>query len=125
MLAKQGRLETGDYFRHAEYQFGNSKYSEDLQLAFLNSLLDVHIFEFAGFEDVAALDAFDEFSVLIAAHDLNARVFARLPWTCVWLRRRLQSHKSGGVASSNERGARIAEFSGILALSRNLSSARK
>ncbi|MGA8431239.1 MAG: hypothetical protein WB729_15565 [Candidatus Sulfotelmatobacter sp.] len=51
----------------------------DLRLAFLNSFLDVHVFEFAGFEDVAALHALDEFGVLVAAHDLNARVLARLP----------------------------------------------
>jgi hypothetical protein len=70
----------------------------DLRFAFLNSFLDVHVFEFAGFEDIAALHAFDEFGVLVAAYDLNARVFARLPWNRIWLRRRLQSHKSGSAA---------------------------
>ena len=71
---------------------------EGLRFAFLNSFLNVHVFEFAGFEDVAALYAFHELSVLVAAHDLNARVFARLPWARIWLRRRLQSHKSGSAA---------------------------
>ncbi|SPF40594.1 hypothetical protein SBA1_310004 [Candidatus Sulfotelmatobacter kueseliae] len=43
---------------------------------FLRAFLDVHVLEFAGLEDLAALLALDEFSVLIAAYDLHAEVLA-------------------------------------------------
>ena len=46
-----------------------------LSFAF-GALFDAHIPEFAGFEDLAALEAFHKLSVLIAAHNLHARVFA-------------------------------------------------
>jgi hypothetical protein len=67
-------------------------------VAFLDALFDVHVAQFARFEDISALDALDEFGILIAANDLHARVFAGLPGDRVWLRRRLQSHESGSVA---------------------------
>src|ERR1700722_2680628 len=44
----------------------------------LGTFLDAHVLEFAGFEDFAALEAFYELGVLVAAHDLHAWVFARL-----------------------------------------------
>jgi hypothetical protein len=40
-------------------------------------VFDVHVLEFAGFEDLAAFLAFDEFGVFFTRHDLNARVLAR------------------------------------------------
>jgi len=39
-------------------------------------LFDGHVFEFAGFEDVAAFQALNEFGVLFAGHDLHTRVLA-------------------------------------------------
>lgn len=41
-------------------------------------LFDVHVFELARLEDLAALFAFDEFGVFVAAYDLDLQVFARL-----------------------------------------------
>ena len=41
-------------------------------------LFDVHVFEFAGLEDLAALLALDELGIFVAADDLHARMFARL-----------------------------------------------
>jgi hypothetical protein len=43
---------------------------------FLRAFLDVHVLEFAGFEDLAALLALDELRIFIAAHDLHAEVLA-------------------------------------------------
>ena len=37
-------------------------------------LFDIHILEFAGFEDVTTLQAFDKFGVLLASDDLHARM---------------------------------------------------
>jgi hypothetical protein len=45
-----------------------------LQLFFQFGLFDIHIAEFAGIEDVAALDAFNKFGVFIARDDLHAGV---------------------------------------------------
>jgi hypothetical protein len=39
-------------------------------------VFDGHIFEFAGFEDLSAFNAFDEFTVFFASDDLHARVLA-------------------------------------------------
>ncbi len=50
----------------------------DSDFVFLRVLFDVHVFELAGLEDLAALFAFDEFAVFVAAHDLHARVLAGL-----------------------------------------------
>jgi hypothetical protein len=44
------------------------------------TLFDVHVLEFTGLEDLAALFAFYEFSFVVAANDLHARVLARLLW---------------------------------------------
>jgi len=57
------------YFRHARDE-------PPSEFATLGTLFDAHVLEFAGLEDFAALHAFDEFSLLVAAHDLNTRVFA-------------------------------------------------
>jgi hypothetical protein len=45
---------------------------------FAGLFFDVHILEFAGFEDFAAVLAFNEFGVLIAADNLHAKVLAGL-----------------------------------------------
>jgi hypothetical protein len=42
------------------------------------AFFDAHVLEFARLEDFAALEALDELGVFIAAHDLHARVLARL-----------------------------------------------
>ena len=43
-----------------------------LQLGFF----DAHVLEFAGFENLTALEAFDIFGVFVAGHDLYARMLA-------------------------------------------------
>jgi hypothetical protein len=53
------------------------------------ALLDAHVLEFAGLEDLAALEAFDEFSVFLAAHDLHAWMLARLLVCVLRMRQRL------------------------------------
>jgi len=50
----------------------------------LGSLFDTHIFEFAGFKDFAAFQAFHELGVFFAAHDLHAGMLA-LFWTNLFL----------------------------------------
>src|SRR6059058_3692017 len=40
-------------------------------------LFNVHVLEFTGLEDFAALQAFHVFGVIIARNDLHARVLAR------------------------------------------------
>jgi len=49
-----------------------------LQLAALSALFDAHVLKFAGLENVAAFQAFDELGVIFAAHNLHARVLAGL-----------------------------------------------
>ena len=39
-------------------------------------LFDGHVFEFAGFEYLAAFQAFNKFGVFVASHDLHARMLA-------------------------------------------------
>ena len=39
------------------------------------SVFDGHIFEFAGFENLSAFNALDEFVVFFASDDLHARMF--------------------------------------------------
>jgi hypothetical protein len=41
-------------------------------------LFDIHVFEFAGLEDLAALQAFHKFGVFFAGHNLHTRVLACL-----------------------------------------------
>jgi hypothetical protein len=41
-----------------------------VQLGFLN----IHVFEFTGFENLPALQAFDKFRIFIAGNDLYTRV---------------------------------------------------
>jgi hypothetical protein len=60
-------------------------------------VFDGHIFEFAGFEDLSAFDALDEFTVFFASDDLHARVLAGshiavllVGWRRDWI------HKTGG-----------------------------
>ena len=39
-------------------------------------VFDHHVLKFAGFEDVAALQALDEFGIFLAGHNLHTRVLA-------------------------------------------------
>jgi hypothetical protein len=55
----------------------------------LGTFFDAHVLEFAGFEDFAALKAFHELGVFLAAHDLHARVLARLLPGVLRMRERL------------------------------------
>ena len=48
------------------------------------ALFDVHVFEFAGLEDLAAFFALDEFRILIATDNLDARVLAGWLHVCAW-----------------------------------------
>jgi hypothetical protein len=50
---------------------------------------DAHVLEFAGLEDFAALEALHELGVFFAAHDLHARVLARLLVSVLRMRERL------------------------------------
>jgi hypothetical protein len=60
------------------------------KVAALGAILDAHVLEFAVFEDFAAFQAFDKFSVFVPAHDLHARVLARLLLIgALWRRGRL------------------------------------
>ncbi len=59
-----------------------------LSFAF-GAFLDAHILEFAGLENLTALKTFDELRVFIAAHDLHARVLARLLAGVLRMRERL------------------------------------
>jgi len=52
---------------------------------FFHAFFNAHVFEFAGLENLAALEALDEFGFLIATDNLNARMLAGLSW---FLRRR-------------------------------------
>ena len=59
----------------------------------LNTILDVHVLELAGLEDLAALFAFHELGFFVAAHNLYAGVPARLLLVDVRRRdRRLGTH---------------------------------
>src|SRR5229473_1583003 len=86
------------------------------------ALFDAHVFEFTRFEDLAALQAFHEFSIFLAADDLHARMFARRLVCVLRARERLRAHKSETIPSSNARGNDSREFPGILALLFQLSS---
>ena len=57
------------------------------------ALFDRHVLEFTGFKHFAAFEAFDVFAVLIAAHDLHARVLTLIhdPSLLGGMRRRLAS----------------------------------
>ena len=81
-----------------------------LRFALFNPLFDIHVLEFAGFEDFAAFLALDELRIFIAADDLHARMLAGLVHICA-LRRggRVWIHKSG----SSPRNRRTGGFAGI------------
>jgi hypothetical protein len=53
------------------------------------TFLDAHVLKLAGLEDLAALEAFHELRVFLAAHDLHARVLARLLACVLRMRERL------------------------------------
>jgi hypothetical protein len=67
-----GRSLRRDPGSKSEQRSGNLR-SPFLQLGFF----DIHVSEFAGFEDFAALQALDEFGIFFAGHDLDTRVLAR------------------------------------------------
>jgi hypothetical protein len=85
---------------------------------------DVHVFELAGLEDLAALFAFDEFAVFVAAHDLHARVLAGLLDFYAWAGRlRLGGHKYGTIPLRElRRKGDFARISGIVERHKSLSS---
>ena len=53
----------------------------------LDAFFDAHVLQFAGLEDFAALEAFHELGVFVAADDLHAWVFAGLFFVSLRLRR--------------------------------------
>src|SRR5260370_12105899 len=75
------------------------------------ALFDAHVFELTRFEDLAALQAFHEFSIFLAADDLPARMFARRFFCVLRARERLRPHKSETIPSSNARMKRFARTS--------------
>jgi len=80
---------------------------KELEL-FASPFLDVHVFEFAGFEDFAALFALDKLGVGVAAYDLHTRVLAGLRGACAWTcRGRSNCHKPGSAFSTSQRSRRI------------------
>src|SRR5229473_2763164 len=80
------------------------------------ALFDAHVFEFTRFEDLAALQAFHEFSIFLAADDLHARMFARRLVCVLRARERLRAHKSENIPSSNARRKRFAGISRYFSL---------
>src|SRR5579859_4913015 len=82
-----------------------------LDFAFLGALFDIHVFEFAGLEDLAALLALDELGILVSADNLHAGVLTRL-FHIPYLRRgRLRRHKSGRSPNEQKGGGDV--FAGI------------
>jgi hypothetical protein len=59
---------------------------EGSDLRILNAVLNVHVLEFTGLEDLAAFFALHEFRFLVAAHNLHTWVLAGL--LCAYVRRR-------------------------------------
>jgi hypothetical protein len=55
----------------------------------LGAFFDAHVLEFAGLEDFATFEALQEFRIFFAAHDLHARVLARLLACVLRMRERL------------------------------------
>jgi hypothetical protein len=91
------------------------------EVAALGSLLDTHVLEFAVVEDLAAFQAFHEFSVFVAAHNLHTRMLAR--WFLVCALRgsgRLGGHKSGKVLNAKGGGTECAGIFGYFRLARRL-----
>jgi len=63
-----------------------------------NPLLGVHVLEFAGLEDFAAILTFHKLGIFVATDNLNAEMLARLLRDCDGRRRRrLWTHKSGSA----------------------------
>ena len=75
-------------------------------------LFDGHIFEFAGFEDLSAFEALNEFGVFFAGHDLHTRVLAFWHVTSLLgeLGRRDWIHKSGLFSSPSGPERILPEF---------------
>lgn len=73
-------------------------------LAFLRTLLNIHVFEFARLKDLAALFTFDELRIFVSAHYLHAWMLARLLDITALRRGRLRRHKSAGSPTSKVAG---------------------
>jgi hypothetical protein len=102
---EQGETARRDYLRHAAIpKWG-------LDLAFLASFFDIHVFEFAGLEDFAALLALDELRILVSADNLHARVLAGLLHITYLRRGRLERHKSGRSPTTSGGGMFFAGIS--------------
>src|ERR1700686_4712448 len=106
--AHQGQSASGDYLRHP----GSPE--RELNLAFLGALFDIHVFEFAGFEDFAALRALNELRILGSADNLHAWVLAGLLHITALRRGRLWGHKSGRSPNNNGGEDVFAGIHGIL-----------
>jgi hypothetical protein len=83
LQTEQAASASSDYLRHA----AAPKWKSDL--GFLGALFEIHVFEFAGLEDLAALFTLDELRILVSADDLHAWVLARLLHITVLRRGRL------------------------------------
>lgn len=82
-----------------------------LKFVFELGLLDVHVLEFAGFENLAAFHALDEFRILFAGDDLHTRMLACHVGSLLGDLRELGwSHKSGTVSPA-EWGQNYPKFS--------------
>jgi hypothetical protein len=71
----------------------NGRETKTRSVLFARLLFDVHVFELAGFEDLAAILALDELSIFIAAHNLHAKMLARLRRGALRSGGRLGRHK--------------------------------
>ncbi len=95
-------------------------YSARVRCLFLSfafgAFLDAHVLEFTRFEDFAALQAFHEFGIFLAADDLHAGMFARRLVCVLRARERLRAHKSETIPSSNARRKRFAGISRYFSL---------
>jgi len=70
----------------------------EIRVFAFSALFDANVFQFAGLEDLTALQAFHEFGVFVAAYNLHARVLTRSIRGVGRLGKRLCAHKSGSVA---------------------------
>ncbi|ABF39492.1 hypothetical protein Acid345_0487 [Candidatus Koribacter versatilis Ellin345] len=89
------------------------------------AFFDVHIFELAGLEDLAALKALDEFGVLVTRDDRDARVAARLWHGVVERLGGLVGQSDRIHTEARERGEFLAECGVFFNRRRGLSSGWK
>src|SRR5260370_32219178 len=84
-------MESGDTGRLGEYGSRDRAQEEALFRLAVNLLFDGHILKLAGLEHLAALQAFDVLSVVVARNHLYLRVAA---WGCALGVRRSEEHTS-------------------------------